>query len=313
VSDSLTALLEGLSAGERPRAVELALLSGLDRPAVERVREAWPAFPEATRDDLLQRATELAEDNVDLDFAAVARVALDDPSPAVRRRAIATLWEARDRATAGALVRLLSGDTDESVRAAAASALGPFVLLRELGQCDAESGDAAVEALRARAGDPAESVDVRARAVESLGPRTLEWVDTLIADAYYDDDPRLRLAGVRAMGASAQERWLEYLEEQAQSDDPEVRYEAAAAVGAIGSEDGVAIVADLLEDEDAEVVAAALGALGEIGGDEAIEHLEGFLEDGHDDLRELARAALEAANFLGDSDLMRRGLLDAQE
>jgi HEAT repeat protein len=307
---TLDDLVARLLTGERPPASDLARLSELEPADYEALRGAWPAIAPGDREDLVARVVDLAEDNVDLDFTRLARIALGDPLPAIRRRAVESFWESRERGVARMVAGVLRDDPDESVRAAAATALGPFVLLTELEQFDAEEGEAVVRALREHAGQSEPSVDVRARAVESLGPRTLPWVDTLITDAYYDDDPRLRVAALRAMGSSAQERWLEFIEEQALSDDAEFRYEAAVAMGAIGSEDAIDLLADMLTDEDTEVVLAAVSALGEIGGEDAGAILSRFLAEAGPELLETAEAALDAARFLDDSDLMRR---DAQD
>jgi HEAT repeat protein len=307
---TLDDLVARLLTGERPAASDVARLSGLETPDFEALRGAWLAIAPGAREDLIARAIELAEDNVDLDFTRLARIALGDPLPAIRRKAVESFWESRDRAIARLIVQALRTDPDESVRAAAATALGPFVLLFELGQFDREEGEAVVEALRDHTGASEVSIDVRARAIESLGPRTLPWVDTLIADAYYDDDPRMRIAALRAMGGSAQERWLEFLEEQAISDDAEFRYEAAVAMGAIGSEDAVELLAGMLTDEDTEVVLAAVAALGEIGGEEAAAVLVRFIEQADPALADAAEAALDAARYLDDADLIRRDAWD---
>lgn len=309
-SRTLDDLVARLLTGERLRASDIARLSSLEPADFDALQGIWLAIAPADREDLVTRAIGLAEDNVDLDFTRLGRIALSDPLPAVRRKAVGSFWESRDRADARLLAALLRDDPDEGVRAAAASALGPFVLLTELEQFDAEVGDAVVHLLRERTGPAEPSLDVRARALEALGPRTLPWVDTLITDAYYDDDPRMRVAALRAMGGSAQERWLEFIEEQARSDDPELRYEAAVAMGAIGSEDAIDLLADMLFDDDREVVLAAVAALGEIGGEDAGSVLARFLADADPAIAEATQEALDAARFLDSSDLMRRDALD---
>ncbi|MCC7366355.1 MAG: HEAT repeat domain-containing protein [Dehalococcoidia bacterium] len=294
----LTTLLESLTTGHQPLAAELTLFSDLDREETEQLRAAWPRIPAGTREQIVVRATELAEDNVDLDFDRLAGVALDDPDATIRRHAVASTWESSDRAIGRRLTGLLQDDPDEQVRADAASALGGFVLQRELEALNAAEGDAIVDALRAVAKNPAEPVDVRAGAVESLGFRSLPWVATLINDAYYDDDRRLRVAAMVAMGRSADISWLDLLDDDARSDDPEFRFHAASAFGAIGSEDAVDTLAELLEDEDTEVLLAALLALGEIGGAEAVRYLEEYIEVAPPEFAEPAQVALETALFV---------------
>jgi HEAT repeat protein len=303
-SRSLQDLLASLVAGNEPSAVELTALSDLERDEVDEVRSAWPGVPASFRADVLSRVAELAEDNVDLDFTRFARVGLSDSEAEVRRLAIAALWECRDPVVGARLGDILRGDDDAAVRAAAASALEPFVLEVELGHVRGDDADRFVGPLREVASD-GDSADLRARAIESLAPLSQPWVDSLITDAYYDDDRRLRLAAVRAMGGSARETWTEYLDEQARSDDPEFRFEAATALGTIASEEGLPALEDLLDDEDSEVVLAAVRALGEIGGEEATDILERFMVDAEDNLRDEARDAIDRARFADDEDLMR--------
>ena len=303
-TSDLEALLARLAAGDRPGSVQLTLLSDLGRSEAAFLRERWPALPVEARRSALERSIELAEDNVDLDFAGLVRVAVSDDDSEVRRMAVLAGWENRSAPLAEQFGRLLRSDPEESVRAAAAETLAGFVLDRELGRFDTAAGDALIERLQEAWEDLDESADVRARALESLGPRSLPWVDTAISDAYYGDDPRIRLAAVRAMGASASERWLEFLEETATSEDPEVRFQTANAIGLIGSEAGIEQLKDLLADEDIEVVLAAVGALGAIGGDEAIDVLQRLDEGEEGPIADAIEEALEDARYHEDKDLL---------
>jgi len=290
----LNSLLDRLIAGERPGSSELTLLSDLGRDDTEIVRGSWQRIPTASRASVLTRVAELAEDNVELDFESLGDIALDDEHPEVRALAADTLWESQDRHIAAHLRDRLDDD-DSEVRAAAARSLRQFVILREYEQVDATEGDAVVDALRARAEDPAEDEEVRASALESLGARALPWVPGLIQEAFDGDERRMRLAAIHAMGDSADDRWLDYLYEQFYADDPEFRYESVVAAGAIGSEDALGPISDLLEDDDAEVVMAAVEALGEIGGAEAAEKLEDFSGHAPDFMADLVAVAIDAA------------------
>lgn len=303
-ANELEALLGRLAAGDRPASAQLTLLSDLSKSETAMVGERWPLLPVEARRSALERMIELAEDNVDLDYSALGRIALNDEDSEVRRMAILANWENRSPALAARLSGLLRSDPAESVRAAAAETLAGFVLDAELGRLDQAVGDALVASLRQAWDDAAESADVRARALESLGPRSLAWVETAISDAYYGEDPRVRLAAVRAMGASANERWLEYLEETATADDPEFRFQTANAIGLIGSEAGIEQLKDLLADEDIEVVLAAIGALGAIGGDDAIEVLQRIEADEEDPVSNAIEEALEDARYHQDKDLL---------
>jgi HEAT repeat protein len=307
LSTELLQLLHLLEHGTPPTAVQVTLLSDIARGDLDELRSRWARIPAHLRLDVMERSAALAEDNVDLDFRSLVRVGLDDVDPSVRRAAIEAAWEHLDRDTGRILRELLLRDNEESVRAVAATSLEPYVLATELGEFDEAEGGRIVDALRAAWERPGESVDVRARAIESLGSRSLPWVQTAITDAYYSEDRRLRIAAVRAMGQSADEAWLEYLEETAVSDEPEMRYETAVALGVIGSEAGIELLADLLTDEDGEVVAAAIASLGQVGGEEAIEKLSRLQFEGDEALTEALEEALEAARYAeqGPPDLIR--------
>ncbi|HEX6032366.1 MAG TPA: HEAT repeat domain-containing protein [Tepidiformaceae bacterium] len=297
-TEDLNELVEDLAKGEAPGSARLALLSDLTRDEADIIRGRWQTVPASTRESLFDETTILAEMDVTLDFHEFAKIGLDDPEAAVRLTAIAALWEATDRDTADRLTRLLQTDPEESVREAAAGSLRDFVLLREMEEIDAEAGDGIVDALRSAFEDSGEATNVRAAAIESLGPRTLPWVNTLITDAYYHEDRVLRIAAVRAMADSANPDWLPYLEEDLRSTDAELRFEAVVAVGEVGPEEAVDLVAPLLEDEDRQVVLATIRSLGALGGDAAIEILEDVVAETDDaELREEATAAIDIARF----------------
>ena len=274
----------------------MTALSDLSRAEAAEFAARWPAVSLKVRQSLIERLSVLVDDNVDLNFAPLMMVALDDAEPVVRSIAAQSLWESTDRDVARKLMSVLQHDTDDGVRAATAGSLRQFVLLRECESFDPKLGDDVVDALRNTAEDRGSGPAARAAALEALGPRSLPWVDPLIMESYYSDEHELRVAAVRAMGASAQERWLEYLLDQLQSEEPEFRYEAATACGLIASEDAVEAVAELLDDDDTEVAIAAVTALGEIGGPGAREQLQSFQRRAPEALAEVITEALETAS-----------------
>ncbi len=302
----LTLLLQKLEAGDDASNAELVVLSHLDRAEAAELRAAWERIPVAARRAIVRRTTALADDNVELGFGELARAALEDPEDDIRVLAIEALWESVDRDVSHALAEMLRADGSEVVRLAAARGLRPFVCLRELGRFDAQLGDEAVETLRSIATEAGLSAELRAAAVESLGPRALPWVGEIIEGAYFDDDRRMTLAAIRAMGGSADERWLEYALEQVVSDDPEFRYEGALACGEIGAADAIEPLADLLGDDDSDVVLAAVQALGEIGGKDALRYLREFRERVPDGMEEAVDEAIDAAGP-GAGDVFRAG------
>jgi HEAT repeat protein len=291
----LTSIVESLTGGKQPAFGQLAALSDLSREETAELRKRWSGFPASARQSLVGRLAELGDDNVDLDFGPVMKVALEDSEPATRVMAAEALWESTDRGVGESLISLLQHDDHDEVRAAAARSLRQFVLAREFEALPANLGDAVVEALRKVAQNQSDESAVRAAALEALGARSLPWVDTLISDFYYSDERPLRIAALRAMGSSAQERWLEYLYDQLQSEEPEFRYEAISACRAIASDEAVEPVAGALDDEDIEVATAAVVALGEIGGKAAIERLRDFSERAPESLIDVVSEAIDMA------------------
>lgn len=270
----------------------------MDGEEATAVRQAWPGIAPASRRRVIAEAGTLAEDNVDLDFTLLARIALADEDAKVRALAVAALWESEDRHVAEDLTRLLRDDPSEEVRAAAASGLRGFVLAREFDQFDRRQGDEIVNTLRSVAMDEGQPGGVRAMAIEALGPRSLPWVRGLIEDAYYSDDPMLRLSAIQAMGTSAGDEWAEFVIEQLASDDPEVRFAAASACSGIASEEMVEPLVLLLDDEDPEVAFAAVRGLGDIGGDRALESLREFRRRAPAEMEEAVDEAIESARSL---------------
>ncbi len=284
------------------RSGPLSSLTGLTEEEREELADLWPSVPLERRRQVITQLGTLAEDNVELDFDAVFIEALHDADGDVRIGGIRGLWEHTDRDVIPPLIDLMERDPLVLVRAEAALTLGRFVMLGEFEEARPRDVQAITDALRAVAADPAEAVEVRARAVESLGASSQPWARDVIHDAYDSDDPRLMTSAVHAMGRSADSYWLPTLLDELQSPDAEMRYEATAACGMIEDEEAVPYLAELLEDEDIEVREQVIAALGEIGGEEAIELLRGQMGSPEERIQEAARLALEEAEF-GDDPL----------
>jgi len=307
---ALEQLIDDLASGGLPRDGDYSLLSDLPRDVGDWLKSGWGRIPAEGRISILERATELAEDNVELNFTTLGRIALDDPSPEVRERAVLALWESDGRDLPERLSSLLESDDNPGVRAAAAKGLFRYAEAFALGHLDNAVGSRVVLTLRRAAENYGEAVDVRAAAIESLGPSPEEWAATIIGDAYETGDPTLQLAALRAMGYSGQDRWEEYIAEQLVSDDPELRFEAVLAAANLGSEELVPTVGELLVDEEPEVVLAAVEALGEIGGEEAHELLLAFREHVPEGMEESLDIAIETA--AGGGLFRRFGELDEE-
>ena len=281
-------------------ASKLTQLSGLDVEQARIVEAAWPEIGLQQRQQLVEELTSLAEDNVELNYDATFQIALTDRDPEVRKKAIRGLWENERRETFDGLLNMLADDAAAAVRAEAALALGRFVLQAEMGTLRTGEVERLENALHVVIDNDAEEVEVRGRALESIGARSEAWVTDLIEQAFDGADRRLRISAAHAMGRSCDLAWLPRLFDELETDDAEMRFEATGAIGQIADESAIPQLLPLLGDEDAEVQAAAVGALGEIGGDEAKKALEDLLGAGDPALSELAQDALADVEFAED-------------
>ena len=306
MGEALTRLLDRLVEGYELRDAEFGTLSDMDRASASEVRQRWPLLEVSQRALLLERAGELADVNLDFDFHALGKLALDDTDPEVRERAVTTLWESEDEAVAVLLADMATGDPGPGVRAAAALGLQGFVEALVMGRLRPETRERLLMALQGAVKDA--DVGVRAAAVESSGAIPEEWVTAHILDAYESGERELTVAALRAMGASGLDRWAEYIAEQLYGDLPEVRLEAVLAASELASEELVEPVAELLNDDDPEVVLAVIEALGGIGGDEAINVLEEFAPVAPEGME----AALEDALGLAKDSIQFRRFGDLQ-
>lgn len=290
-------LLSSLRKGEQVHPRNLDALSDLHQAERDQLTLEWSAIPAETRLELMDLAADRSAADVTADFTALGSVALQDDDPRIRRFAVEAIGDSTDWRACDRLVAALGGDEDALVRAAAAAGLGEWAILAEGDQLAPDQAEQIIAILRKAATDVEEASEVRACALLSLSVINEDWLTSLITDFYYDEDRFMRLAAVQAMGISASEDWLDFLDEQLQSDDPEFRREAVTSVGELMIPSTIEAVAALLQDEDDEVVVAAIGALGEIGGDDAVEYLANFLEDADP---ELIEAIEEAIAFAGD-------------
>jgi HEAT repeat protein len=289
-----------------PGRFPLHWLSDLDSGQAAGMARLWRTLPVKVRKDLMGRMEEEARVNFELDFLAVARIALNDDDPETRVHAIRAFWECSDTKLVDRFLGFLEQDPEAAVRAAAASALGLFVEQAELGKISAAFGRRIVErliaAVRGR-DDP----EVRRRAVESLGFSSDPQMRAILENAHTHPEERMRASALLAMGRSADPVWGRVALDEMRSSLPVLRAEAARAAGSLGMRNAVPTLIELLEDIDSGVRAAAVDALGEIGGGKAREALEKALRRAVGEEWDRIEMALENAEFqdsLGDLPLL---------
>lgn len=290
------------SAGEPVNIRYLYELSALSHTELDRFRQVWPAIEGTRRRMVMRHLVELAEHNFDVDFDPIFLLAMGDEDSDVRAAAVEGLWENNDQALIGPLVHLLRTDEAVNVRAAAAIALGRFVLLGELEEIDRAPAMLAEEALLETIHLAEEDLEVCRRAVEAIAYSGEAGVREIVEAAYYHEDERMQASALFAMGRSADLYWSKLLLAELDSHNPELRFEAARACGELELSVAVPHLARLVyNDSDREVQEGAVAALGRIGGREAREVLEACYEDEDEALSQAAADALDEMDLLGES------------
>ena len=272
---------------------DLMLLSGLTTDELRGVANAWLGIVTSRKMDLLEKLREISEDNLEADFNDLLKFCLKDDDPGVKERAIEGLWECEDRVLVTALIELLSGDPSHTVRAKAATGLGKFAGLAQIGKMLAKDSDRIKNSLVAVVQDQEEDWGVRRRAVEAVGPFNTDDVHGMIREAYFSDKAEMRSSAVYAMGKSCDVEWLPIILSELTSADPAMRYEASNACGELGEEPAVPHLMALFDDDDQQAQASAIAAVGAIGGELAKKALLRCLKSGDDLAVEAAQAALD--------------------
>lgn len=255
--------------------------------------DAWVNMGIERRRQIVHYLVELAEEEPKLNFDAIFQSCLLDPDEIVRVRAIEGLWEYENNSIIDRFITMLKEDCQESVRAAAAQALGRFALLAELGKLRPDDRAKVEEALITTIDDQEEGLDVRRRAIEAIAPLSLSEVAEIIQKAYHSEDDKIRVSAIYAMGRNSDPIWLPTLLKELGNPDTETRFEAAVACGEIGEEEAVPHVMGLIHDTDIQVQQSAIAALGIIGGSEAEAALSECLNNPEEHIRTAAEDALE--------------------
>jgi HEAT repeat protein len=284
--------------------VRAAVIYRLAEPSDEEFalfQAAWADIPDDRKCTLLARLTDASETDFLLDFTTVAQFALLDDDPVVRSGAIGVLWTDDEPNLMNQLIGILKSDPDDGVRAAAADALGRFVLQGELGELATRANHDLKQALIDFGLHDEAKVDVYRRSFESLsylnGPEILPIIERLFDHESTD----LRASAYLAMGRSGDQRWAHQVLAGLEDREPQVRYESVRAAGELALLDATPILIGLANNpEDREIQEMAIWALGEIGGTDAQQalfdlseqNLDGGLIDSVEDAMNVAALAL---------------------
>ena len=294
ISEYLTTLAEN---DDALKYSGLLQLSDLSSDESDEFKAIWPTISTEIRRDILGKLTELAEDNLELDFNAAFRSCLADGDDGVRELAARGLWECEDRKIIRPLVKLVNNDPSDKVRAAACTTLGRFTALAQEGKLGSRDEESIRSALVGVVEDLDVELEVRRRAVEAVAGLPEPGVEGIIRDAYESGVPELKQSSIYAMGRSSNAAWLPTVLREMEDRSPAVRYEAANAAGLLGDETVAPHLISLLRDEDMSVQLAAIASLGSVGGALAGQALRKCLESDDEAIEEAADEALQQIEF----------------
>ena len=295
-----TYLEELVQDGGSIRYAELVELSSLGPDEMELVRDAWPRIAQDRRLLLVSRLVETSEDNVDLDFSQIFKLALKDDGEEVRAKAVHGLWECDERPLMTTLLRLIQFDPSMEVRTAAAQAMGKYAEMAEDGKLLPNDRVRIQSALLPLVEDESHPLELRRRALEAAGVFTDDKVAHLIDWAYRHPDPRLQQSAIFAMGRNANPEWVSIIQSALEREEPAMRYEAAQACGELGSEEMIPHLLPLLKDEDLQVRLSSINALGAIGGNVAKKALRVCTRSDDEAVSQTASDALESLELEED-------------
>jgi len=130
-------------------------------------------------------------------------------------------------------------------------------------------------------------------------------ITLIIEAAYFNDNEKMQVSAIFAMGRNADTRWLNTVTTELDNPGTEIRFEAVRACGELEAKDAVEKLIMIIEqDPDLEVQQAAIWALGRIGGKIAREALEICVEAKHEVLALAAEDALDELNLFDDSMML---------
>ncbi|GIK09002.1 MAG: PBS lyase [Anaerolineaceae bacterium] len=285
----------------------LPFFSDIDSASLQLLLDAWPRVSLTRKRTLLEDLDQLLVEDSLVSFDDLARALLTDLDAPVRAGATRLLAECGDQKLLPLYEKIIAGDPSPEVRAEAAHSLGFFVALGELEQISEAALRRAEESLLAAARD--DNVEVRRRALESLGFSAREEVPALIEAALRRESRDWRVSALIAMGRSSDERWAEPVIRMLLSEDRDVRLEAARAAGELSLPAARLPLLRMLEEEtDPEIFSAIVWSLSQVGGEDVRVYLENLLDQTDDDdeidFIEDALANLAFTEDLGLFDLL---------
>jgi HEAT repeat protein len=278
----------------------LSELSNLAEDKLTVFRDTWSLIDTIRRQSILTNLTSMAENNVQMNFTSIFNLGLHDIDDTAKTIAISGLWECENKVFMMRLLELLETDHSPKVRAAAATGLGRFTSLAAEGKLKQQESSRIKQTLIKIVEATSLDVEIRRRALESLGCLADPKVIQLIKKSYESPESPMRHSAIFAMGKNCEPQWLSTVTTELNSSDPAMKYEAICACKEIGDESTVTRITPLLDDKDPQIQFSAIEALGAIGGELANKELLKRLKHGTHSIQAFIKQVLEENDF--DSD-----------
>ena len=297
-------LIEILQDLNRPFPAEyLHIFSDITAADLAEIKKAWPQIPILRKINLLQDLEAMMESDTLLSCDDFARFALQDDNPDVRSHAINLLWDSEDPRLTRTFGNILVQDSNEIVRANAASALGKFVLLGELEEISQRYFDQTLDLLLEHY-DKEVFDEVKQEILRSLSYCGKQEIAKLIKEAYETNKKAWKIAALESMGRSADNRWKDHVLANLSNEDADLQYEAIRAAGELELKASREILLRVLAEEagNNDVFYQTIWALSKIGGGSVRETLQDLLENSNDDEEiEVLEMALDNLDFTDEN------------
>lgn len=252
--------------------------SDLNLKEFDLFKNTWPKVSEIRRKSLLEDLEDLSESNTLMIFENIFEFAMKDENSVIRQTAIRALWEHDDKSLIPKLIDRLENDPEEIVRCQAATGLGNFVYLGELGKLQQSNLDVIVNKLFELINSDADR-RIQMRALESLGFSGDDRIPELIENKYDFGDEEWITSAIIAMGRSNDDQWHPHIMDTLDHGNNQIRLEAAKAAGSLAIHNSDISLIELTNDEDDEIRMAAVWSLSEIGGDDVKHTFEILIEN----------------------------------
>ena len=269
-------------------------LSGIDDAEARSIVDVWKEWQSTEVIDTIAELRRAAETDRSLEFESLFRVATSFPAPEVRLESVRALSEGGSFKIAQSRIAVLERDEVSEIRTAAAQSLHAF-------SEPAQSRNVSKSALSRIATSLRNAIHVDERIVRGKSLIALaalhdddapDLIDTMFDEAIGDGP--LMADVLTAMGESTDRSWLPTIEDAFFSNDPIVRIAAVLAFGKIANDDDVESLSEPFDDQTLEVQIATVNALQNIGSPQAREMLGLAAEDSSEPaVQQTAQAALD--------------------